>query len=47
MDDWRPATIDKVNEIVEMHLKACDAATELASASSLRKSWILRARGVM
>jgi hypothetical protein len=25
MDDWRPATVDEVNEIVASDLKACDA----------------------
>ncbi|HLV88208.1 MAG TPA: hypothetical protein VKV39_14580 [Candidatus Sulfotelmatobacter sp.] len=25
MDDWRPATIEEVNEIVARELKACDA----------------------
>ena len=26
MDDWRPATVDEVKEIVASDLKACDAA---------------------
>ena len=25
MDDWRPATVDEVNDIVASDLKACDS----------------------
>ena len=35
MDDWRPATIDTVNEIVASDLKACDAE-QLAAFTKYR-----------
>lgn len=35
MDDWRPATVDEVNEIVASDLKACDSE-QLAAFKKFR-----------
>jgi hypothetical protein len=35
MDDWQPATVDEVNEIVATDLKACDSE-QLAAFKKFR-----------